>query len=259
LYLPQATRHQIIEAVDTINRHRSVRPGGYGPNVEFLVNEDGFAKVTRNSALEGTQIADDVVRLRHLLTTVSADVITWHRGHDDPTGTLDLQEVDTPVPATFTAIRRDLGTERVAVTLRPAHDTLPPWDDTATAPTWTVSFPFTREQEIHVEAQLASLPVPKIQWVTIGDNGTITGLSVTVNGSVAAPGQLAAVVTTLGASHDRPLELAWRTVGHGYGDATATSGVVTIGACHYPIGRDRDDPGNQLQTLLRKQFDTCTR
>jgi hypothetical protein len=43
------------------------------------------------------------------------------------------------------------------------------------------------------------------------------------------------------------------------GHQTRRHTVVTIGACNYPVDRDRDDPSNELQQRLRKQFDTCPR
>jgi hypothetical protein len=261
IYVPQATPQHIIEVVNTINRDRSGHPADDGQLVEFRVNEDGFVNVTRNSALDGPQIADDVVRLRQLATTVSADHITWHRGDGTPASSLDLWMVDTPVAATFTAIRRDLGTERITVALRPANDSSSPirTADAISAPIWTVAFPFTREQEIDVGGQLAAQPVPKIQAVTIGDNAVITALNVTVSSPEAAHDELMNVMATVGAGPHQRLELKWRTEGHAYADPTATSRVVTIGACNYPIGRDRDDPSNELQQRLRKQFDTCPR
>ncbi|WKG02454.1 hypothetical protein [Mycolicibacterium sp. HK-90] len=240
-----ADPQQIRAVVDTLknNPHQDLE------TVDITVSEKPLISVSRTVADIGTdQFIEDVERLRRLAPAVGpAAVMKWTRD-DVPDGDLSVS-VESPVDATLATIREHLDGI--------GHAEIYPGSSSGVQ-RWSIYFPFSPDEERHVNSQLESLPV-QVGAVTVS-SGVITELNVAVTNIQSAESELNEVIAALAAGPDSPLMLSWQ-VGQIFLPA-APDGIVHAGACGYPStphGDNLSPEERALQERVRRQFDTCPR
>lgn len=240
-----ATPQQIRTVLETLKNN----PNEDLETVDIRVSEKPLISVRGTVAdIDADQLIDDVERLRQLTPALGPEsVIKWTRD-DMPNGDLYVS-VESPVDATLATIREGLGRIGKAE-IWPGRS--------SRVSRWRVYFPFSPDQERHVDTQLESLSV-QVGGVTVS-SGVITDLDIAVTDSQAAESELNDVIAALGAGPDSPLMLTW------YVDQiflpAAPDGTVHVGACGYPTtprGDNLSPEEKALQERLRQQFDTCPR
>ncbi|HET6736562.1 hypothetical protein [Mycobacterium sp.] len=247
--VPDATAEQIAAVADTINRVRGDKFGEYDQSAEFFVTASPpSVRVKRAAYLDPGQIAEDAVLLRRFAADIKAEEISWSRGNQTVGSRLDINEVTTAIPETFAAIRAILGgTTAMVADIRPA--------DPADTPLWRVTFPFTPEQQVRIDQQIAAMP-GRVVAITVRENAVITLLNVALKDPATAYDDLKAVIAITGAGPTRPLWLRWMPSSE---LPSGPSGFVIVGGCSYPGQTGDNHPGNDIEERLRKEFDTCPR
>jgi hypothetical protein len=191
VYLPDAPPQQIADAASRINKVRGEAFTAFQQTAEFLVTPNRQVRVTRDADLNPDSIAADTQSIRRFSEAVDAVQITMSgREPSTPTG-LRVDEVKTPADDVFAAVRAAFGNEaQINLDMVPAAK--------VKMPLWSVSFPFSDEDQQRVDRQIAAMPVP-IWSITVGTHGSITNLDVGLPTPDAAYQDPVSVIATTGA------------------------------------------------------------
>ena len=252
VFLPDASHQQIEDVVARINAVRGDAFAKFDQTADFAVTPSRTVLVKRGADLDPPTVAADADGLRTLTATVDTAEASVFRNKS--TVDLKLTKVTTPAADVFAAVRTGFGDDaHLQVNLAPAGiDT----------PTWQVAFPFAPTAQQLVDQQLAAMPV-SVSSITVGSDGTIADLNVSLHNRDTAYQDLVAVIGTIGAGPAHALNLSWRLDGDK--GSPQFGGSVDVGACNYlPNSAVEQHPENYLtpdalalQQRLRKQFDAC--
>jgi hypothetical protein len=252
VFLPDAPSKQIEDVVARINAVRGDAFASFDQTAEFAVTPSRTVLVKRGADLDPAGIASDAEGLRKLTAAVGVAEASTFRNKS--TADLTMTKVTTPANDVFAAVRAGFGDDvHLQVNLSPVGiDT----------PTWQVAFPFAAGNQQRVDQQLAAMPV-SVSSITVGSDGTIADLGVSLHNRDTAYQDLVSVIGTIGAGPAHAVTVSWQLDGDN--GSPQFSGSVDVGACNYiPNSAAEQHPETYLtpdalalQRRLRKQFDTC--
>jgi hypothetical protein len=252
VFLPDAPSKQIKDVVARINAVRGAAFTSFDQTAEFAVTPSRTVLVKRGTDLDPAGIAGDADGLRKLTTTVEAAEGSIFRNKS--TADLTMTKVTAPADDVFAAVRAGFGDEaQLQLNLSPvAIDT----------PAWKVAFPFAAGDQRRVDQQLVTMPV-SVSSITVGSDGAIADLGVSLHNRDTAYQDLISVIGTIGAGPAHAAALSWRLDGDN--GSPHFGGSVDVGACNYiPNSAVEQHPETYLtpdalalQQRLRKQFDAC--
>ncbi|MGV0812087.1 hypothetical protein ABQF34_09020 [Mycolicibacterium boenickei] len=243
-----ATPQQIRAVVDVVknNPHEELE------TLDIGVSDKPSISISRKiSEIDTDRFIDDAERLRQLVPVVGPSAVTdWTRDNVSG-GALVFRSLESPLPATLSAIQEILGNDVLVEIWLGASSRVQHWK---------INLPLSPDEERHVNSQLESVPV-QIGSVTV-ESGAITGLTVAITDNQAAESELSSTIAAVGAGSDAPLMLSWY-VGPQMNLAAQPNGTVHVGGCGYPnmpgAKNDLSPEEKALQERMRQQFDTCPR
>ncbi len=254
--LPDASPQQIADVAARINKVRGDAFSSFDQTAEFWVTQGRRVRVMRGADLDAAGIAADAEHIRRFANAVDASEISISgRQLSTPAG-LRVDEVKTPADDVFAAVRAIFGDEaELSLDMVPAAN--------VKMPLWSVSFPFSAEDQQRVEQQIATMPV-SIWSITVGSNGAIADLNVGVQNPDSAYQDLVSVIETTGAGPEHALDLGWRLDDQSAFETMQFKGTVDAGGCTYQKSQGELHPefyltpaAVELQQRLRSQFDQC--
>jgi len=256
VHMPDAPPQQIADVASRINKVRGDAFNTFEQTAEFSVTPSRQVRVTRGADLNPASIAADAEHIRRFSEAVDAAQMSIS-GHEPSTPAgLRVDEVKTPADDVFSAVRAAFGDDaQINLDMLPAAN--------VKMPLWSVSFPFSDDDQQRVNQQMAAMPV-SIWSVTVGSYAAITSLNVGLHTLDTAYQDLVSVITTTGAGPAHALGLGWRLEGQSAFTALQFKGMVDAGGCAYATSEGEFHPelylttdALALQQRLRNQFDKC--
>lgn len=256
VYMPDAPPQQIADVATRINKVRGDAFNAFDQMAEFVVTQNRHVRVARGADLDPASIAADAEHIRRFADTVDAAQISIGGRESSTPANLRVNEVATPADDVFAAVRIGFGGDaRINLEMLPAPN--------VKMPLWSVSFPFSADNQERVNRQMAKMPV-SIWSITVGSYAAISDLSVGLRDLDTAYQDLVSVIDTTGAGSAHALELGWQLEGQSAFEALQFSGMVDAGGCSYAKGDGELHPelhlkpeALALQQRLRNQFDSC--
>ncbi|MFJ4656873.1 hypothetical protein ACIP5Y_36890 [Nocardia sp. NPDC088792] len=247
-----ASEEQIAAVVSRIKELERDDFDKYEQTTEFSVG-DGVS-VQRNADFDPEQIAGDARRLRQLKSTLQTSVGTMSWFRSKSADTMEFRDAENPQQI-LTAVRGVAADQAVKVTISNRSG--------ATDPLWTVTFPFTADQQTSVLNLLTALPT-SVSAVDV-DEGHIARLSVGIKAGSDPERDITTVINSIGPTTRHPLYLQWG--GYSPDPTRGFQGSVDIAACAYGAKTLGDEDPEKyytadaiaLQKKLRTQYDTCRR
>lgn len=224
----------------------------YQQTTEFGVG-DGVS-VQRNADFDPEQIAGDARRMRQLKSVLQTAVGTMSWFRSKSADTMEFRDAENPQQI-LTAVRGVAADQAVKVTISTRSG--------STDPLWTVTFPFSADQQTGVVNLLAGLPT-SVSAVDV-DDGHISRLSVGIKAGNDPERDIDTVIDSIGPDPQHPLYLRWG--GYSPDPTRGFQGSVDVAACDYGARTLGDDEPERyytaaaiaLQKKLRAQYDTCRR
>ncbi|MFI1918273.1 hypothetical protein [Nocardia sp. NPDC020380] len=224
----------------------------YQQTTEFGVGEG--VSVLRNADFDAEQIAGDAGRMRRIKAGLRTGVgtMSWFRSKSADTMEFrdggDAQEI-------LTAVRGVAGNQGVKVTISGRSG--------SADPLWTVTFPFSADQQAGVVNLLGGLPT-SVSSVDV-EGGHISRLSVGIKAGNDPERDIETVINSIGPNAQHPLYLQWG--GYSPDPTRGFQGSVDVAACAYGARTLGDEQPEKyytadaiaLQKKLRTQYDTCRR
>ena len=263
VWMPSATRQQIVDVVTRINTVRGDLFDRYDQTVQFQPNDldAKWFQLKCGTDLDAASIADQALALRVLAAHIKAGSADWscrpnHRS-------LTIRDNDTPIGAVLDALRSTgMDDASVSVELQAAQTPSPQQSISLV----NVQFPYSAADLDYFNALVARLGA--VPWLaSIGPGQTVSALSVRVHDPATAHQQLTNVIAAVGAGPARPLMLAWALENppSSTGDTPRFFGQVDVGGCNYASqGEGELHPEKYftadavaLQRQLRAQYDSC--
>jgi hypothetical protein len=256
VYLPDAPAQQIADVASRINKVRGEAFNTFEQTAEFLVTPSRQVRVTRGAYLNPAGIAADAEHIRRFSEAVDAAQISISGPEPSTPAGLRVDEVKTPADDVFAAVRAAFGNEaEINLDMLPAAN--------VKMPLWSVSFPFSDEDQQRIDRQMAAMPV-SIWSITVGPHAAIDNLNVGLHTPGNAYQDIVSVIATTGAGPTHALGLGWRLEGQSAFAALQFKGMVDAGGCTYAGSEGELHPelyltpdALALQQRLRYQFDKC--
>ena len=270
LSLPTATRQQVVDVVNTLNR---VRGGSFSDyrRQEITYRVQAFAMecsavdangdpLDADAMSDADALADEVVALQKLSTTISAEMGWASCGGDNRT--LTLRGAESSVPQVLAAVQAaDLGLTEVDMGFGSSETSV-------MNPLYgvTLRLPVSLQDWDRVKGWVLGLDATP-RAVELGPGPAIRGLTVGVKSPASAYQQLSTTITQLGGRGQNRLLLEWELEDRDRETPNAKKfeGSVDIGGCEY---RQNAMSEQQLEEFftpealevkrrLRELYDTC--
>lgn len=270
LSLPTATRQQVVDVVNTLNR---VRGGSFSDyrRQEITYRVQAFAMecsavdangdpLDADAMSDADALADEVVALQKLSTTISAEMGWASCGGDNRT--LTLRGAESSVPQVLAAVQAaDLGLTEVDMGFGSSETSV-------MNPLYgvTLRLPVSLQDWERVKGLVLGLDATP-RAVELGPGPAIRGLTVGVKSPASAYQQLSTTITQLGGRGQNRLLLEWELEDRDRETPNAKKfeGSVDIGGCEY---RQNAMSEQQLEEFftpealevkrrLRELYDTC--
>lgn len=257
VWMPDATRQQVLDVVNTMNDVRRDRFDGYDQSTTFQVTADRRYEVECGATLDAATIADQAMGLRELSTRITAEEGASASCGPGDRG-MSIRASMSPVAEVLDAVRAgNADLDSVHIMSAP-ESAMTPFTSV------TLRFPFSIDDWNRFQQQVSRMD--GTPWLArLGPGAAVTALGVHVRSPQSAYRQLSAVIAQLGAGPQQPMRLSWALENREPTGALKFTGSVDVGGCEYG-SRSLGDENPQdyytpesiaLQKRMRTQYDTC--